>query len=115
MALPATVEAPRRLLPDIAQLLAPFPGRLEFALRVALICALTTLVAEIYHTPEPALTAYVVFFVTKPDRVEISILAIRFLIVISLVLSLVFLPGSVVIDDPALRVAAMTLISFVLL
>ena len=115
MALPATVEAPRRLLPDIAQLLAPFPGRLEFALRVALICALTTLVAEIYHTPEPALTAYVVFFLNKPDRVESTILAIAFLIVISLVIGLVFLAAMVVIDEPALRVAAMTLISFVLL
>ena len=31
-------------------------GRFEFALRVALICALTVLVVEIYQTPEPALT-----------------------------------------------------------
>src|ERR1700722_12195487 len=115
MALPATVEAPRRLLPDIAQLLAPFPGRLEFALRVALICALTTLVAEIYHTPEPALTAYVVFFLNKPDRVESTILAIAFLIVISLVIGLVFLAAMVVINEPAQRVVAMTLISFGLL
>jgi multidrug resistance protein MdtO len=115
MALPATVEAPRRLLPDIAQLLAPFPGRLEFALRVALICALTTLVAEIYQTPEPALTAYVVFFLNKPDRVESTVLAIAFLIIITLVIGLVFLAAKVVIDEPALRVTAMTLISFVLL
>ncbi len=115
MALPATVEAPRRLLPDIAQLLAPFPGRLEFALRVALICALTTLVAEIYQTPEPALTAYVVFFLNKPDRVESTVLAIAFLIIITLVIGLVFLAANIVIDEPALRVTAMTLISFVLL
>jgi multidrug resistance protein MdtO len=115
MALPATAETPRRLLPDIAQLLAPFPGRLEFALRVALICALTTLVAEIYHTPEPALTAYVVFFLNKPDRVESTILAIAFLIVISLVIGLVFLAAMVVINEPAQRVVAMTLISFGLL
>jgi multidrug resistance protein MdtO len=115
MALPAAVEAPRRLFPEIAGLLAPFPGRLEFALRLAFICALTTLVAEIYQTPEPALTAYVVFFLNKPDRVESTILAIAFLIIITLVIGLVFLAAKVVIDEPALRVAAMTLISFVLL
>ncbi len=115
MALPASVEAPRGVFRDIAQLLAPFPGRVDFALRLALICALTTLVAEIYHTPEAALTAYVVFFVNKPDRVESTILAIAFLIIISLVIGLIFLAAIAVINEPMLRVTAMTLISFALL
>jgi len=45
----------RETIWDIARLLAPKPGRLELASRLALICALTVLVAEIYQTPEPAL------------------------------------------------------------
>jgi multidrug resistance protein MdtO len=52
---------------ELLPLLMPFPGRLEFAVRLALICALTTLVVEIYQTPDPALTAYVAFFLIKPD------------------------------------------------
>jgi multidrug resistance protein MdtO len=64
----AATERSRSRLAGIGALLAPFPGRLEFAARLALICALTTLVAEFYQTPEPALTAYVAFFVMKPDR-----------------------------------------------
>jgi multidrug resistance protein MdtO len=33
-------------LAELLSLLMPFPGRLEFAVRLALICALTTLVVE---------------------------------------------------------------------
>jgi multidrug resistance protein MdtO len=57
----------RKFGEHLAQL-RPFPGRLEFSSRLALACALTTLVAEIYQTPDPALTAYVAFFVMKRDR-----------------------------------------------
>ena len=46
---------------DLLRLLAPSPERWEFALRLALICALTALVVEFYQTPDPALTVYIVF------------------------------------------------------
>ena len=53
---------------DFVRLLEPQPGRLEFAVRLALICALTVLVTEIYQTPEPALAAYIVFFLNRDSR-----------------------------------------------
>jgi multidrug resistance protein MdtO len=56
------LEAREGRLAELLRLLMPFPRRLEFAVRLALICALTTLVVEIYQTPDPALTVYVVFF-----------------------------------------------------
>jgi len=46
-------------------LLAARPGRLEFAFRLALICALTALVTAVYQTPEPALAVYIVFFLNR--------------------------------------------------
>ena len=55
-------------------LLRPEPGRNEFALRLALMCSLTVLVAEIYQTPEPALTTYIVFFLNREDRASSLIL-----------------------------------------
>ena len=55
-------------LSSLGALLAPFPGRLDFAARLALICALTVLVVEIYQTPDPALTAYSMIDRTKPIR-----------------------------------------------
>src|SRR6266850_2507012 len=63
----------RRELRASLSLLRPFPGRLEFAARLALICALTTLVVEIYQTPDPALTAYVAFFVTIPASMSVIV------------------------------------------
>ena len=92
-------------------LLAPRPGRLAFASRLALICALTTLVVQIYQTPDPALTAYVVFFLNKPDRVESLILDVVFTILITLIVGLIILLTMLVIDAPLWRVAVMSVFS----
>jgi multidrug resistance protein MdtO len=102
----------RREFIDGLSLLRPFPGRLEFAARLALICALTTLVAEIYQTPEPALTTYVAFFVMKPDRTTSVIMSIVMLLLVSIIIGLLIPVSMAVIDQPAWRVASMTLISF---
>src|SRR5258708_23881540 len=104
----------REFIADLS-LLRPFPGRLEFAARLALICALTTLVAEIYQTPEPALTTYLAFFGMKQDRTTSVILSIVLLLLISIIIGLLITISMVVIDQPAWRVASMALISFGLL
>ncbi|MGJ7507478.1 FUSC family protein [Variovorax sp. GT1P44] len=96
-------------------LLAPTPGRLEFALRLALMCTLATLVVEVYQTPEAALTAYVCFFVIKPDRTTSVIMSIAMLFLITVVIGVVLLVAMVVIDNPLLRVTAMAVFSFCLL
>ena len=93
------------------RLLGPRPGRLAFATRLALICALTTLVVQIFQTPDAALTAYVVFFLNKPDRVESVILDLVFTIVITLIVAVIILLSMAVLDDPLWRVAAMTAFS----
>jgi multidrug resistance protein MdtO len=111
---PAATERSESFLERIGALLAPFPGRLEFAARLALICALTTLVAEIYQTPEPALAAYVAFFVMKPDRAESVVTSIVMLLLISLIIGLVLALTVQVIEQPLWRVTAMTLVSFCL-
>ena len=49
---PPAGERRATMFEGIGALLAPFPGRLEFAARLALICALTARVAEIYQTPD---------------------------------------------------------------
>ncbi|MGA8170630.1 MAG: FUSC family protein [Methylocystis sp.] len=102
-------------LEQLLRQLEPFPGRLEFAARVAAICALTALVVEIYQTPDAALTIYVVFFLNKPDRTTSLILSLAFVLLITLIIGVVFLVAMVVIDDPSWRVASMTMLSFGLL
>ena len=115
MAKPASNSGWSGLISNIAELLAPFPGRLEFAARLALICALTTLVVEMYQTPDQALTAYLAFFVMKPDRATSVIISFVLIIVMSLTLILTLLIAMAVIDDAMWRVVAMTALSFCLL
>src|ERR1700719_827969 len=98
-------------LAERLRILMPFPGRLEFAVRLALICALTTLVVEIYQTPEPALTVYIVFFLNKPDRGTSLILNLAMLILITAIIASVILSAMAVIDQPVWRVTSMTAIS----
>lgn len=99
----------------VVKLLGPRPGRLAFAARLALICALTTLVCEIYQTPDPALTAYAAFFLNKPDRVESLILDIALTILITVIVGLLMLLTMLVIDAPLWRVAVMSALSVGLL
>jgi len=91
------------------------PERISFALRLALICALVALVAEIYKTPEIALTTYVVFFLNKPDRVESIVLSIAFTIIITVIIGFLLVIASPVLVSIPLRLGAMTAISFTLL
>src|ERR1700733_6830506 len=113
MATPA--DSIRERFEEILALLRPFPGRVEFAGRLALACALTTLVVEIYQTPDPALTAYVAFFVMKRDRMESIIISIVLPILISLIVGILMLVATAVIDQPLWRVISITVVSFGLL
>jgi multidrug resistance protein MdtO len=111
---PSAAEARPRFA-ALIHLLAPAPGRLEFAARVALICALSTLVTELYQTPEPALTIYIVFFMNKPDRMTSIVLCVAQTLLVTLVLVFVLGVATQVVDSPASRVAAMAAISVGLL
>src|ERR1700731_724903 len=96
----AHVGSFRQPLGEHPALLQPFPGPLEFSSRLALACALTTLVVEICQTPDPALTAYVAFFVMKRDRMESVIISIVLTILISLIVAILILVATSVIDQP---------------
>jgi multidrug resistance protein MdtO len=111
----SVLESREGRLAELLRLLMPFPGRLEFAIRMALICALTTLLVEIYQTPEPALTTYLVFFLNKPDRGTSLILSLAMLALFSLIITSVILVAIIVIDQPVWRVASMAAISLGLL
>ncbi|KFG96797.1 fusaric acid resistance protein [Burkholderia paludis] len=114
MALPAAeVRAPGPR--EILRLLAPFPGRATTAVRVALICAFTALVTSAYGTPEAALSAYVVFFLIRADRVTSIVLAAALLLLVTIVIGLVLGIAIFSIDYSILRVACMAVLSVGLL
>lgn len=111
----AHVDSFRQHFREHLALLRPFPGRLEFSIRLALACALTTLVVEIYQTPDPALTAYVAFFVMKRDRMESVIISIVLAILISVLVSTLTFTAMAVVDQPLWRMISITVVSFGLL
>jgi multidrug resistance protein MdtO len=96
----------------LASLLAMRPGRWEYALRVGVIGALTCLVAEIYQTPDIALTIYIAFFLNQKNRTASVIQNIAFVVLISIVIGLIMVVTNLVLDDPLWRVATMVLLSF---
>jgi multidrug resistance protein MdtO len=102
-------------LREIAQLLAPFPGRTSFVTRIALMCALTTLITSAYGTPEAALSAYLVFFFNKPDRVTSIVTSVVLLLLVTVIIGIVMVFAIFCIDVSALRVGCMAVLSFGLL
>src|SRR5215471_6424954 len=93
----------------------PSPGRLAFAARLALICTLVAVVAEVYRTPEIALTVYVVFFLNRPDRTSSMLLTVAIIVIITVVVGILLLLAQPLLGNPGLRVLVMTLISFVMM
>jgi multidrug resistance protein MdtO len=100
---------------EIAKLLAPFPGRASFVTRIALMCALTTLIASAYGTPDAALSTYLVFFFNKPDRVTSIVTSVVLFLLVTTIIGIVMAFAIFCIDVPALRVACMAVLSFGLL
>jgi len=95
----------------MASLLEPTPGRLAFALRLGLICALSTYLVERYQTPEPALTTYLVFFLNKPDRGTSLIVHAAMVLLITILIAGILIAADVVIDYPFWRLGSMAALS----
>jgi multidrug resistance protein MdtO len=100
---------------EILQLLAPFPGRFALVTRVALICALTVLITSTFGTPEAAISAYIVFFLNRPDRVTSIVISIALLLLVTVIIGFVIAVAIFSINEPALRVACIAVLSFTLL
>jgi multidrug resistance protein MdtO len=99
----------------LGHLLAPAPGRLGNAARLALICALTAVVTAAYRTPDMALAAYCPFFYFGPDRMGTAVRSVVMMLVVALMIALLFPIANLVVDHPAWRVAAMALIAMLVL
>ncbi|MVW71960.1 FUSC family protein [Bordetella sp. 15P40C-2] len=93
----------------------PFPGRLAQTWRIALVCALTTMVAAVYQIPEAALSCYLVFFVMKADAAESSILAVALTVLVGMMLVILVLLTRWTIDVPSMRIVALVIASLILL
>ncbi len=86
--------------------LAPTPGRWEMTVRLVVTVALVTPISMSLQVPEAAVSAYMVFFVTKQNRVLTALTGVLLIVgaTIAIAASLVLVHWT--LDFPALRVVA---------
>src|SRR5712691_1000473 len=87
--------------------LAPFPGREPMTLRLVVAVVLVTIISMALRTPFTAISAYIVFFVTKENRVITTITGIGLALgaTIGIALSLFFYRYT--FDHPEFRIPVM--------
>lgn len=90
------------------------PGRFELALRLALVCTISAGIAEWFQTPEPALTAYVGFFLLRADRVSSIAMSAALLMLATVLIALVAWMSNGLIGRPEALLATMAAITFAL-
>jgi multidrug resistance protein MdtO len=99
----------------LGQQLSPTPGRCAFALKLAAVCAITAAASAIYRTPEPALAAYLAFFLNARDRATSLRLEVVLTLLVAIIIGLVLGTAALVLDHAAWRVGAIAALSFGLL
>ena len=92
--------------------LAPSSSRFAFAAKLAVVCTITAVACAIYRTPEPALAAYLAFFLNARDRAESLILEVALTLVVAIVLGVILATAMLVLDHAAWRVGAIAALSF---
>jgi uncharacterized membrane protein YccC len=101
-----------QLLQLLRSELAPRPGRLAAALRITLLTLLVVIFTEVFQTPLPAYSAYLVFFISKEERS--SELLTGLLVTLAVTLAVMIALGIYMIsaDEPGLRLPLMALSIF---
>lgn len=111
----AIVEARRprsALLEFLAIELAPREGRALAVAHIATACALTVAIAMVFRIPEPTYMAYIVFLISKDERKGTVTTALGGQIAVTLAIVLALGLMMVDLSEPALRLPAMVLYTF---
>ncbi|MBO1519914.1 FUSC family protein [Oceanisphaera pacifica] len=99
----------------IKQDLRPYPGRWPQTWRIAVLCALMTLVSMAFQIPAAMLSCYVIFFVMKSDAAESTLMATALVVLVSIVVLLLVGLINLTIGSPPARLAVMAVSSVGLL
>ncbi len=87
--------------------LAPLPGRREMTIRLVIVTVLVTIISMSLQVPEAALSAYMVFFVTKQNRVLTMLTGVLFVVGVTVAIAVCLLLLKWLIEYPGLRVVMM--------
>ncbi len=90
--------------------LAPKPGRAKAAMRMLIACLLIITLSMALRLPNAALSAYMVFFVSRDDMATTAVTGVALIAAMTVAIGLTLLAYMVTIDAPALRLGLMTLL-----
>jgi multidrug resistance protein MdtO len=110
---PAVIGAAISLSDTLRRELAPRPGKLADTLRLLALIMICVLISETYGIPETAFSAYIVVFITRDEAYSSISLGIAVTIVGAFAMGATIVTLTIVAGEPALRLAAMALFSFV--
>src|SRR6266540_6990361 len=87
--------------------LAPFPGRGAITLRMLAAVLLVTVISMALRTPLTAISAYMVFFVTKENRRITTLTGLVLALGATIGIALSLFTYRITFDEPALRIPIM--------
>ena len=96
----------------IADMLAPFEGRLARAAEIAFAVMMVTIVSMAYRIPEPAISVYLIFFVAKENSGLNIVMSLALIVVVTLVVALAIGLAILTINAPEGRVVVLAGVAF---
>jgi len=93
--------------------LAPFPGRGAMTLRIVVTVVLVVIISMALEIPEALLSAYMVIFVTKENKVVTTLIGILTILGVTIGIAASLLIYRFTFDYPELRIPAMAVVLFV--
>jgi len=92
--------------------LAPAPKRLARATLIAVLCGLLVIISKSLSLPETALSAYLIFFVSKEDSSESIKISIALMVAVLVAFALFYLLVIFSAGEPLIRILVMFSIAF---
>ncbi len=103
----------KRLLAELRDDLTPNPERQRLIARIVITTALVVIISTALDIPFIAVSAYMVFFVSKADPATTFRTAIAFIVGMTVSIPLTIVLFIATVDDPPLRYAGMAAVLFV--
>lgn len=98
---------------DMAQVTSSFSNRTQASARMAIACLLIVTLSMSLEIPNAALSAYLVFFVSREDMVTTALTGFALIGAVTVAIAATLLCDLITFDQPALRVMLMAVLFFV--